>query len=103
MNAVAGAIVVEAIDAAQKGQRACAIALAGKERAGIDDVGRSAVLADDPAQLHPGEQVAPGRIEPDRDLTADPAQGLGESIGGAGVDPPVEIYELSILKRARSR
>src|SRR5258708_403221 len=103
MNAVAGAMVVEAMDAAQKGQRACAVALAGKERGGIDDVGRNAMLADDPAQLHPGEQVAPGRIDPDRDLAAAPAQGLGKPIGCASVDPSVEIYGRGIPKRAGSR
>src|SRR5262245_12914616 len=103
MNAVAGATVDEAIDTTQKGERACAVALARKERAGVEDAGRGAALADDPAQLHPGEQVAAGRVEYDRDPPIDTAEGCGEPIGRAGVDASVEIDERRLAKRAGSR
>src|SRR5262244_2268569 len=103
MNAVAGTVVAEAIDPAQECQRARAVALAGKEGPGIDDVGRRAVLAYDPAQLHPGKQIAPGRIQPDRDPAIDPGECLAEAIRRAGVDPPVEIDERGITERTRLR
>src|SRR4029453_9684133 len=103
MNAVAGAVVVEAIDTPQEGQRACAVAFAGKQGAGIDDMGRRAVLADDPAELHPGEQIAPGGIQPDRNPAIDRIEGLGEPLRCAGGDPPVEIQERGIAEYTRFR
>src|SRR4029450_4836552 len=103
MNAVAGAVVVEAIDPTQEGQRTGAVALAGKEGTGIDNVGRRAVLAYDPAQLHPGKQIAPRRIQPDRDPAIDPGERLGKATRRAGVDPPVEIDERGIPEHAPLR
>jgi hypothetical protein len=61
------------------------------------------VLADDAAELHSGKQIAPGGVQPDRDPAVDALERLGEASWRASVDPPVEVDDRGVPKRARFR
>src|SRR4029434_3160751 len=103
MNPVAGAIVVEAADSAQKCEPTSAVAFAGTEPTVVDDISPGAMLAHDTAQLHPGKQIAAGGIQPDDDLAVDAIQRSGKPIRRVSVDRAIQVDERGIPEHPRAR